>query len=140
MEEHRQGWWHGAGRLAGQGGLAIAFVTAAWAASEPMKAAAPVDSLGSWLANHWSQSLMTVTAAMVVYYVRKIDRKFTTLFRWKDEVDKVMGVHEEVWNHEGCGPLWVHHRGDGQSSLHFRQADHPGLCERCRALAGKVIS
>lgn len=111
-------------------------VTALAWASDAAQAPDPVG----WLARHWTQTVTGVAAFLVVWYVRRLDEKFAVLFAWKTEVDGVLGVHAQVWGHgEGCGPIWVHHRADGQSALHFRASDHPGLCERCHGLQGRVV-
>jgi len=93
-----------------------------------------------WVGQHWTGLVTALAAFFLVHYVRRIDGKFQVLFDWKTGVDLRLGVHDEVWNHgDGCGPLWVHHRSDGASALHFRSSDHPGLCERCRELQGHVL-
>lgn len=116
---------------------AVGLTVGALAADTPPPAG--VDPV-AWVAGHWTQLLAAAAAGLAWRTLARVDRKFDVLFRWKDDVDRVVGVHSQVWGHgDGCGPLWVHHREDGAAAIHFRAADHPGLCERCRKLSGRVL-
>jgi len=102
--------------------------------------AVTVSKPTGWVMDHWIHILSAAAAFFVVHYVRRMDQKFDVLFEWKHQADERFGVHDQVWGHGGgCGPLWVHHRGDGRTAIHYRDGDHPGLCTKCKELHGQVI-